>query len=108
MNVRYETAYGVFEWDSEKDASNKQKHGIGFALASEAFADIDALFLADIAHSKGELRQKILGKVGNMSLLLVVFTERSVTRIISARKATKKEVDFYVQHNYERCTGART
>ena len=29
-----------FEWDSEKNRQNKQKHGIGFSIAQYAFADL--------------------------------------------------------------------
>lgn len=91
MDVTLSTSYGDFEWDSEKEAANRRKHGLGFALAAEVFADEHGVYIQDDEHSFGEERQRLLGQVDGTVLLLVVFTERGSTRIISARRATKKE-----------------
>ena len=99
MNVTLSTPYGNFEWDSEKDAANRRKHGLGFALAAEAFADEYGVYIQDSEHSLGEERQHLLGQVNGTLLLLVVFTERSATRIISARRATKHERKYYVEQH---------
>ncbi|WP_300809115.1 BrnT family toxin [uncultured Desulfovibrio sp.] len=99
MDTTYSTPYGEFEWDSRKDAANRKKHGISFALATEAFADRHGVFRSDTLHSVGEERQQLLGQVGGVVLLLVVFTERNAIRIISARKATRQEKKFYVDAN---------
>ena len=96
MNTTYSTAFGTFEWDSEKDAINRKKHGISFTLA---FADVHGVFRPNQLHSIGEERHQLLGHVGGVVLLLVVFTERNAIRIISARKATKQEKKSYVDAN---------
>lgn len=58
------------------------------------FADEDRLEWPDLAHSDDEERYKVLGRVGN--ILLVIYTQRGdVTRLISARKATAKEREVY-------------
>ncbi len=98
MKRTLQTPYGAFEWDSQKEALNIQKHGLDFALATEVFADDCAIFESDTEHSYGEERMRLLGSIGEFAVVLVVFTERDVIRIISARKATKKEREFYVQY----------
>ncbi len=99
MNITCSAAHGDFEWDSDKEELNRRKHGIGFALAVEAFADVHGLYRMDTVHSIGEERLQLIGQVSGVVLLLVVFTERGVTRIISARKATKQEKKIYVEAN---------
>lgn len=99
MNVTHATPYGVFEWDSIKDAANRKKHGISFELAIEAFADPQGVYLADRLHSIGEERMQYVGQIGGDILVLIVFTERAAIRIISARKASKKEQKIYVDAN---------
>ncbi len=95
MNITYKTSFGCFEWDSEKEAANLRKHGLDFKLAAEVFADPFALFFCDDQHSCGEERMIVIGEVGTMVLLFVVFTERGAIRIISARKAVRAEVRRY-------------
>lgn len=95
MDITYETSFGRFEWDSEKEAINLRKHGLDFKLAADVFADPFALFLCDDLHSHGEERMIVIGEVGAMVLLFVVFTERDAIRIISARKAARAEVKRY-------------
>jgi uncharacterized DUF497 family protein len=82
-----------FEWDEEKAASNVAKHGIGFDEASTVFGDPLAVIFDDEEHSQGELREIIIGHSVLDRLLLVAFTERAgeIIRIISARKATRRE-----------------
>lgn len=88
-----------FDWDPEKAAENAAKHGVSFDQAIKAFDDPDALFIPDIAHSEGEIREKLLGAADETGIVLVVFTERhgDVIRIISAREATKKEKAIYAK-----------
>ena len=45
-----------FEWDSNKDALNQEKHGVSFALAQLAFLDHDRVILEDLEHSNDEKR----------------------------------------------------
>ncbi len=89
----------IFDWDPEKAAENSAKHGISFDQAIKAFDDPNAFFILDTAHSDGEIREKLLGAADETGIVLVVFTERhgGITRIISAREATKKEKQFYAK-----------
>ena len=81
---------GEFEWDEEKDKLNRKKHGISFAEAATIF-DGPVLTGADEGHHD-EYREKSFGFLGGTVVTCVVHTERGEkTRIISARKATKKE-----------------
>ena len=87
-----------FEWDAAKAASNLKKHGVSFHEAQSVFYDDFALQFFDEAHSAAEERFLMLGMSADTRLLLVCHCEReagSVIRIISARKATKREQRFY-------------
>jgi uncharacterized DUF497 family protein len=85
-----------FEWDDDKAASNKKKHGVTFEEAASVFADPLAAIFDDEIHSAEEQREIIVGHSSKARLILVCFTERAdAIRIISARRATKKERDDY-------------
>ena len=73
-----------FEWDSDKDAENQEKHGVPFSLAQFAFADTKRVIAEDVAHSKTENRYFCFGDVDG-GILTVRFTYRgNVIRIIGA------------------------
>ena len=84
------------EFDPVKDASNQEKHGVSLSLAS----DLDweaALVWVDARREYGELRMIALAPQTGI-LYYVAFVEReSVRRIISLRKANRREVKHYVQ-----------
>lgn len=83
-----------FEWDENKNLINIKKHGVSFDEASTVFYDEDALVIDDPLHSVDEDRFIILGFSSHARLLVVCHCLRdrdSVIRIISARKATRKE-----------------
>ena len=88
-----------FEWDGDKAASNVRKHSVTFDEASTVFADPLAVIFDDEEHSLDEIREIIIGHSILARLLLVSFTERGkdIVRIISARKATKRERRDYEQ-----------
>jgi len=87
----------VFEWDAHKAAANQAKHGVSFEEAATVFADPLARIFDDPDHSRDERRELIIGHSAKGRLLIISFTEqRPSTRIISARKATKRE-----RHDYE-------
>ena len=87
-----------FEWDSEKNEKNKEKHGVSFETAVHVFDDKYCIEIYDQAHSIDEDRYIAIGKVGK--ILFVVFTERKDSiRIISARLATEKERKIYYDSN---------
>lgn len=87
-----------FEWDSVKAAANTKKHGISFEEAQSVFYDEFAIQFLDEDHSSTEERFLLLGMSTEAKLLLVCHCEREaghVIRIISARRATKRESAFY-------------
>lgn len=85
---------GMYEWDSEKEALNIQKHGLDFDTAVLVFEDEDYIEWYDAEHSETENRYNVLGMVHDV--LFVVYTERRENiRIISARVATKQERSLY-------------
>ncbi len=91
-----------FEWDSTKNASNQKKHGISFEETKTVFSDDFARLIADPEHSEEEERFILLGESIESNLLIVchcVRDEESV-RIISARKADKKERRTYENFRY--------
>ena len=82
----------TFEWDTQKCESNIKKHGVSFEEASSVFRDFLGLTIEDPLHSTGEARMVQIGTSHRNRLLVVVYTERRDNiRIITARKATKKE-----------------
>jgi uncharacterized protein len=86
-----------FEWDRAKSEANLEKHGISFEDAQEMF-DGPVLTEAD-AREYGEVREVSFGQLGAAVVLAVVHTNRgSVTRMISARKASKQERERYNAH----------
>ena len=73
-----------FEWDNEKDKDNQKKHGVSFATAQYAFADLNRVIAEDISHSRTEKRYYCFGKVAG-GVLTVRFTYRKgMIRIIGA------------------------
>jgi len=85
-----------FEWDDKKAKSNLQKHGVSFEEASTVFGDELSLTIDDPLHSQEENRLILIGKSMINNTLVVVHLEKTESiRIISARKATKKEKSFY-------------
>jgi len=83
-----------FKWDSKKAKANFEKHGISFEEASTAFYDPLAKLGHDPDHSEQEDRFILIGhsRTNNLLFVIHVYKENEETiRIISARKATKKE-----------------
>ena len=78
-----------------KSVSKFLKHKVTFGEAIEVFYDSNALEAYDAGHSTKETRFSIIG-FSSRRLLFVVFTEdNGKVRIISARRATKIEREFY-------------
>jgi uncharacterized protein len=84
-----------FEWDENKNQINIRKHGIDFADAADIF-NHPMLTLEDTRESYGEARWIAIGWLKAL-VGVVVYTEQvgETIRIISARKATKREVRRY-------------
>ncbi len=84
-----------FEWDKDKNRSNIEKHGVSFELAVGIF-DHPRLDRIDDRQDYGETRIISLGVVSNVVVLTVVHTDREGrTRLISARRASRKERALY-------------
>lgn len=89
-----------FEWDKSKNQINKNKHGIDFTEASTVFLDENAILFDDPEHSEQEERFLLLGMSKTAKVCIVCHCYRetdTIIRIISARKATKKEAERYVR-----------
>ncbi|MBL0686999.1 MAG: BrnT family toxin [Sulfurospirillum sp.] len=85
-----------FEWDDKKAKSNLLKHHISFEEATTVFGDDLSITIEDPLHSNNENRLILIGKSDSFKTLIVVHLEKiDSIRIISARKATKKEQIFY-------------
>jgi len=87
-----------FEWDLPKAAANLKKHQVSFDEAKSVFYDEFAIQFFDEDHSSDEEHFLMLGISSAAKLLIVCHCEREhgeVIRIISARKATKRESAFY-------------
>ena len=87
-----------FEWDPAKAAANRRKHGVSFEEAASAFADEHGLLIADPDHSEDESRFVLMGMSAQVRVVVVVHCYRdadSVIRIISARRATRREQRQY-------------
>ena len=86
-----------FRWDQIKATSNRRKHGVSFELATTVFSDPLAKTIRDEEHSETEERSVTLGQAKNGILVVVIHTYHQIgtnsaeVRIISARRATKRE-----------------
>jgi uncharacterized protein len=85
------------EFDPVKDANNQAKHGVSLALAAELDWDA-ALVWVDARYEYNELRMIALAPESNV-LYYVAFVDREeVRRIISLRRANRREVKHYVEN----------
>lgn len=83
-----------FDWDRKKAEFNLKKHKVSFEEATSVFFDDLAKITFDPDHSDDEHRQILIGHSHSRKLLFVIhvaFEEKNTIRIISARKATKRE-----------------
>ena len=87
-----------FTWDDRKSEANTRKHGVTFEEAATTFNDEYAREFHDPDHSEDEDRFLLLGLSARLRVLVVCHCFReseALIRIISARKADKRE-----QHDY--------
>ncbi|MEH0691078.1 BrnT family toxin [Vibrio cholerae] len=96
-------SYLSFEWDINKAESNKRKHDVTFEEAQSVFYDEFARVIPDPDGSIGEERFIILGKSEEYNTLVVCHCYRGSDdriRIISARKAERRERKQYEDYRY--------
>lgn len=90
-----------FDWDPEKANDNRKKHDVNFEEAATVFRDPKALSIFDPDHSENEDRWITLGisKIGRLLVVIHTFRKENdntfKVRIISGRKATKREMKTY-------------
>jgi uncharacterized DUF497 family protein len=90
----------MFDWDPRKARSNQRKHGVSFEEAATAFVDPAGLDGEDVEHSGLEVRRLRLASSSIGRILVIAYTMRrieneEVIRIISARRASRKERKKY-------------
>jgi uncharacterized protein len=87
-----------FAWDGKKAEANRLQHGVSFEAARTAFLDEEALIYFDPDHSEDEDRFILLGRSLRNRILVVCHCFREdegVIRIISARRADRREQEDY-------------
>jgi len=88
-----------FTWDERKNRANRKKHRVSFETASLVFDDPFHISVQD-REVEGEARWQTMGMIGDLHLLVVAHTvdeDVEVIRILSARKATRRERSLYAQ-----------
>ena len=85
----------MFEWDDSKRESNYQKHHIDFPDIVSIFDDPSHLTRQDKRNNYGEDRFQTMGKIMGIFILVVWTRRQENIRLISARKAHKKEIIEY-------------
>jgi hypothetical protein len=90
-----------FEWDQEKDETNRRKHRIGFETAKLVFDDPHCLTFVERVED-GEERWHAIGVLGGRTIVTVVHTYRlagpdDIIRIVSARRADPQERKQYAE-----------
>lgn len=85
-----------FRWDPGKATANERKHGVSFREAATVLRDPLSTTFPDLEHSGDEERYITIGLSAEARLLVVAHTEgEQEIRIISARRAIRKEQKFY-------------
>jgi uncharacterized DUF497 family protein len=89
-----------FEWDLDKAAQNRRKHGVSFHEAATVFGDPLAMTYYDPDHSTTEQRFITVGLSSTGRMLIVAHADRGENvRIISTRKTTRRERRHYEENN---------
>lgn len=88
-----------FQWHAAKARKNYRDHGVTFDTAKRAFFDPFAIAIIDEREDYGEERCNLLGMVEGQLLNVAYVERKGCIRLISARRATKKEKDDYFIQN---------
>ncbi len=83
----------IFEYDLQKSKSNKKKHGINFEEAKKLW--LDDYYIEIPAKTVDEPRSLVIGKIASHYWSAVITYRRKNVRIISVRRARKKEIEIY-------------
>ncbi|MCD4814683.1 BrnT family toxin [bacterium] len=87
----------LFEYDPEKSAVNKRKHGIDFEQAKAIWQD--GHYLEIPADTEDEARYLVIGKIDDKWWSAVITYRSGSIRIISVRRSRKVEVGYYESEN---------
>ncbi len=82
-----------FEYDEFKSRRNKEKHGIDFVEAKLLWDDPERIEIP--SKTEDEARYIVIGKIGERYWSVVITYRENKTRIISARRSRKEEIEFY-------------
>ena len=82
-----------FEFDLEKSAGNKAKHGIDFVEAQSLWSDPELVEIP--VKVSDEPRFLVIGKIEEKHWSGVITYRSGTTRIISVRRSRKEEIDIY-------------
>jgi uncharacterized DUF497 family protein len=88
-----------FEWDEDKRRANLQKHKLDFADAHRAFTE-DAFVVVDDREDYDEDRYILLGLMRERIVVITFTVRNDIVRIVSMRRANKREQKDYVQRRY--------
>ncbi|HEY3303961.1 MAG TPA: BrnT family toxin [Candidatus Binatia bacterium] len=92
----------IYEWDPAKAKANRRKHGVSFEEGATVFLDPLAITFPDPDHSDEEDREITIGLTTKNRVVFVSHCKRGIrTRIINARKATRKERKQYEEGLYQ-------
>ena len=83
------------EFDPDKDAGNREKHGVPLAFGAEVLADADRLDILDVRFAYAEERIITYGMAESRVWVCVFALRGEVHRIISVRKANERESRRY-------------
>ncbi len=90
-----------FEWDHNKRRINLDKHGLDFEDASRVFTE-DAYVIEDAREDYSEPRYILTGLLYSRVVVVAFTVHHDVIRIISMRKATKREQNHYVKKRFKK------
>lgn len=90
----------IFEWDENKNRINLKKHGLSFEEAVQIFKDPNICIVPDLCET--EERWDAVGLANKVLFVVYVEREKDTVRIISARKASKEEINDYENHVFGR------
>jgi uncharacterized DUF497 family protein len=90
----------IYAWDENKNIANFTKHGFYLAEGKYAIEDKNAVTILDDRKDYGEKRYKTIGAYKDEIIIVAIHAKRDVvTRIISVRRANKKERRTYYDNN---------
>ncbi len=89
------------EWDEAKSDACLRVRGFDFTYATRVFHDPNRMVTQDRRRDYGEDRFQVLGVIEDRVYAVVFTIRNSTTRMISARKANAREVEYYEHHTHQ-------